>query len=58
MRFLQRAGGQENSCQALQCPEDQNMTTLVPETNCKYYSMYPVLSPPGNCNYTYSHYPC
>ncbi|KYQ55748.1 C-type lectin domain family 4 member F [Trachymyrmex zeteki] len=43
-----RTGGQENSCQALQCPEDQNMTTLVPETNCKYYSMYPVLSPPVN----------
>ncbi|KYM82961.1 hypothetical protein ALC53_06673 [Atta colombica] len=40
--------GQENSCQVLQCPEDQNMTTLVPETNCKYYSMYPVLFPPVN----------
>ncbi|KYM96008.1 Lithostathine [Cyphomyrmex costatus] len=40
-----RTGGEELSCQALQCPEDQNMTTLVPEANCKYYSMYPVLSP-------------
>ncbi|KAL0123131.1 hypothetical protein PUN28_007636 [Cardiocondyla obscurior] len=43
-----RTGGRENSCQALQCPEDFNMTTLVPTANCKYYSMYPVLSPPIN----------
>ncbi|XP_012521472.2 C-type lectin domain family 4 member E [Monomorium pharaonis] len=47
-----RTGGQENSCQALQCPEDYNMTTLVPEANCRYYSMYPVLSPPANTTNT------
>ncbi|XP_011876607.1 PREDICTED: uncharacterized protein LOC105566856 [Vollenhovia emeryi] len=43
-----RTGGREKSCQALQCPEDHNMTTLVPAANCEYYSMYPVLSPPVN----------
>ncbi|KAL6259868.1 hypothetical protein P5V15_009778 [Pogonomyrmex californicus] len=43
-----RTGGRENTCQALQCPEDQNMTTLVPVANCKYYSMYPIFNPPVN----------
>lgn len=35
-------------CQALQCPEDRNMTTLVPAANYKYYSMYSVSSLPEN----------
>ncbi|TGZ33049.1 Macrophage mannose receptor 1 [Temnothorax longispinosus] len=43
-----RTGGRENSCQALQCPEDYNMTTLVATPNCNYYSMYHILSPPVN----------
>ncbi|XP_011161190.1 uncharacterized protein LOC105196783 [Solenopsis invicta] len=38
----------ENSCQALECPEDYNMTTLVPETDCTYYSMYPIVTLPAN----------
>ncbi|XP_011696132.1 PREDICTED: uncharacterized protein LOC105454888 [Wasmannia auropunctata] len=43
-----RTGERENSCQALQCPEDHNTTTLVPAANCNYYSMYPALPPPAN----------
>ncbi|XP_032670449.1 uncharacterized protein LOC116843800 [Odontomachus brunneus] len=43
-----RDGGHEITCQALQCPEDHNMTTLVPVANHNYYSMYPVLVPPEN----------
>ncbi|XP_070168703.1 uncharacterized protein [Polyergus mexicanus] len=43
-----RAGRRENMCQALQCPEDRNMTTLVPATNYRYYSMYLVFSLPEN----------
>ncbi|XP_011346651.1 uncharacterized protein LOC105284668 [Ooceraea biroi] len=43
-----RAGKQENTCQALQCPEDHNMTTLMPAVNYNYYSMYPVFIPPVN----------
>ncbi|XP_014486713.1 PREDICTED: C-type lectin domain family 4 member E [Dinoponera quadriceps] len=43
-----RAGSWENTCQALQCPEDHNMTTLTPAANHKYYSMYPVFVPPDN----------
>lgn len=43
-----RTGEGGSSCQALQCPEDHNMTTLVPTANCNYYSMYPVFSPPAN----------
>ncbi|XP_025262247.1 C-type lectin domain family 4 member E [Camponotus floridanus] len=43
-----RAGKRENMCQALQCPEDRNMTTLVPAANYKYYSMYSVSSLPEN----------
>jgi hypothetical protein len=45
-------GRRENTCQALQCPEDHNMTTLVSAVNYKYYSMYPVFPPPGNCDYS------
>lgn len=37
---LTHVGKRENMCQALQCPEDRNMTTLVPAANYKYYSMY------------------
>ncbi|XP_029169056.1 uncharacterized protein LOC114939009 [Nylanderia fulva] len=37
-------GTRENTCQALQCPEDFNMTTLVRAANYKYYSMYPISS--------------
>lgn len=49
----ENSGRHENTCQALQCPEDHNMTTLVPVANHKYYSMYPVFVPPGNCTYEY-----
>ncbi|XP_011148605.1 uncharacterized protein LOC105188707 [Harpegnathos saltator] len=43
-----REGRHENLCQALQCPEDYNMTTLVPKANYEYYSMYPVFVPSEN----------
>ncbi|XP_012218290.1 uncharacterized protein [Linepithema humile] len=42
-----RAGRRENMCQALQCPEDHNMTTLVSAANYRYYSMYPIFAPPA-----------
>lgn len=41
-------GKRENTCQALQCSEDRDLTTLVPAANYRYYSMYSVSSLPGN----------
>lgn len=46
--FVGAQGMRQNTCQALQCPEDHNMTTLVPMANYRYYSMYSTFVPPGN----------
>lgn len=54
MFLYEHAGEGGDSCQALQCPEDHNMTTLVPMANCNYYSMYPVFPPPGNYSREYT----
>ncbi|XP_076675715.1 uncharacterized protein LOC143372917 [Andrena cerasifolii] len=37
-----------NMCQALQCPEIHNFTTLVRDRNYKYYSIYPGYIATGN----------
>ena len=37
-------------CQALECPEIYNFTTLVKDKNYKYYSTYPSIIPTGNEN--------
>lgn len=36
------------TCQALECPEIYNFTTLVQDKNYKYYSMYPRVIPTGS----------
>ncbi|XP_017765194.1 PREDICTED: uncharacterized protein LOC108554428 isoform X2 [Eufriesea mexicana] len=36
------------TCQALECPEIYNFTTIVDDKNYKYYSMYPSFMPIGS----------